>query len=97
MQTKRLNLGKGAARVEQLSLSERPGKLSPGPGKELAALLKRTKAKEECARLEEPRGAASWQTGTHKPVGEVHGDQTAERRNENRLGPNGWQLQSCKH
>lgn len=42
--------GKNAARLNQQSLSEGPGKFSPGPGTELAALLKRTKAKEECAR-----------------------------------------------
>lgn len=97
MQTKRPNLGTGTARLDQQSLSEAPRKPSPWPGTELAALLKRTKAKEECARLEEPRGAASWGTGTHKPVGEVRGDQTAESRNENRLGPKGWQFQSRKH
>lgn len=51
----------------------------------------------ECARLEGPSEAASWGTGTHKRVGEVHGDQTAESRNENRLGPKGQQLQLCKH
>lgn len=97
MQTKRLNLGKGAARLDQQSLSEGQGKLSPEAGTELAAVLKRTKAKEECVRLGGPHGTASWGTGTQKPVGDVHGDQTAESRNENRLGPKGWQLQSCKH
>lgn len=51
----------------------------------------------ECARLEGPSEAASWGTGTHKRVGEVHGDQTAESRNKNRLGPKGQQLQLCKH
>lgn len=51
--------GKNAARLNQQSLSEGSGKCSPGPGTELAALLKRTKAKKECARPEEPRGAAS--------------------------------------
>lgn len=51
----------------------------------------------ECARLEGPSEAASWKTGTHKRVGEVHGDQTAESKNENRLGPKGQQFQLCKH
>lgn len=43
----RLNLGKGAARLTKKSLSEGLGQLSLGPGTELAALLNRTKAKEE--------------------------------------------------
>ena len=85
LQAKRLNLGMGIARLDQWSLSEGPGKLTPCTGTELAALLKRTKAK-----LEEARGAAPWGTGMHKPVGKVHGDQTAESRKENRLGPKGW-------
>ena len=63
---------------------EGPGKLTPWTGTELAALLKRTKAK-----LEEARGAALCGTGMHKPVGKVHGDQTAESRKENRLSPKG--------
>lgn len=75
--------------MNQQSLREGPGKLFSGPGIELEVLLERTKAKEESARLEESHGAALWGTGTHKPVGEVHGDQTAESRNENRLGPKG--------
>lgn len=75
--------------MNQQSLSEGPGNLSSGPGTELEALLERTKAKEESSRLEESHGAALRGTGTHKPVGEVRGDQTAESRNENRLGPKG--------
>lgn len=97
VQAERLNLGTGTARMDQQSLSEGTRKLSPWPGTELAALLKRTKAKVEYARQKDPCGAASWGTGMHKPVGEVCGHQTAESRNENRLGPKGWQLQSCKH
>lgn len=68
-----LNLGKGAARLEGLR------KLSPGAGTELATVLKRTKAKEEGTRLEEPHGAASWGKGTQKPGGEVRGDETQLR------------------
>lgn len=83
MKTKGWDLGKDAARLDQRACLR--------PGTELAALLKRTKAKEECVRLEEPHGAASWGMGMQKPVGEAHGDQTAENRNENRLGPKGFQ------
>lgn len=78
--------------VGPIGPAEGPGKPSPMPNTELAELPKRTKAKEECGRLEGPRGAALWRTGTHEPVGEVRGDQTAESRNENRLGPKGQQL-----
>lgn len=83
--------------VGPIGPAEGPGKPFLMPRTELAELPKRTKAKEECGRLEGPRGAASWGTGTHEPVGEVRGDQTAESRNENRLGPKGQQLQSRKH
>lgn len=87
----------GCSEADQKSMSEGLGQLSLGPGTELAALLNRTKAKEEWARLEEPHGAAMPRMGMHKPVGEAHGDQTAESRNENMLGPKGWQLQYRKH
>lgn len=80
MYTKQLSLGKGTARLKQQSLCEGPEKLSSGPGTELEALLERTKTKGKCARLQQSHGAALWGTGTHKPVGEVHGDQTAESK-----------------
>lgn len=88
----RPNLREDVARLDQKGLSEGPRRPSLLPGMELAVLLKRTKNKEERARRKEPHGAASWGTDTHEPVGEVRGDQTAESRNENRLGPKGWQL-----
>lgn len=69
-------------------------KALPESGTELAVCKEQ---RPESARLEGPSRAASWGTGTHKRVGEVHGDQTAEGRNENRLGPKGRQLQLCKH
>lgn len=65
------------------------GTFFPNLGIELGALLQRTKAKEECARLEGPHGAVPWRPGRHKPVGEVRGDQTAESRNKNRRAPKG--------
>lgn len=81
--------GEGVASLDQPSLPEGLGKPSLVPGPQLAVLPKRTKAREDCTRLEGPHGAALWGTGMHKPVGEAHGDQTAESRNENRLVPKG--------
>lgn len=78
--------------VGPIGPAEGPGKPPLMPRTKLAELLKRTKAQEERGRLEGPRGAASWGTGTQEPAGEIRGDPTAESRNENRLGPKGQRL-----